>query len=129
MLKIEFLTPNLYSVPDNLASCVASYTIYNTFRPVCWEVSTTPSRKIWHARFSSLMPLPAMEPDVSTRRIVSSGMMTDAARSRNSIWSLHKQLQFTATTIDGAARTAASIPLWSRRKFDFLAPDIHDLRH
>ena len=75
------------------------------------------------------MPLPAMEPDVSTRRIVSSGMMTDAARSRNSIWSLHKQLQFTATTIDGAARTAASIPLWSRRKFDFLAPDIHDLRH
>ena len=46
----------------------------HTLSPVCRAVSSTPSRKILHARFSSVMPRPAIEPDVSSKRIVSRGI-------------------------------------------------------
>lgn len=45
-----------------------------TFNPVCCAVSSTPSRNVLQARFSSVMPCPYIEPDVSSRRIVSNGI-------------------------------------------------------
>ena len=55
------------------------------------------------------MPLPAMEPDVSTRRIVSSGMMTDTTR----VWQLDLQSAQTTSVLlrrpDLAARSTAVV--------------------
>ena len=47
---------------------------FHTFSPVCWAVSSTPSRNVLQALFSSVIPLPAIDPDVSSSKIVSSGI-------------------------------------------------------
>jgi len=71
------------------------------------------------------MPLPAMEPDVSTRRIVSSGMMTDTTR----VWQLDFQsAQTTSVLLRRPDLAARIVRRSSRRKFNIQAPYIHGRR-